>query len=271
MANPQLENGHIRIANEIAEALMKTNLSSYQSRILWAIWRKTWGWRKKEDWISISQLCRMTGIHKANASRTKKELLERNMIVINSDNKIMFNKNWETWKLSNQITQKKGKKVINPDNAVIDSDNKSLSDQTYTKEKKTTYTKEKVEHPRQLSNQITKEKTEHPKWKFKKNVPLPEKMYLTPAMIQYAKNKGIHNEATIRDEFEAFCINHRKRGTKWKDWDAAWQYWVRKALEINPGINKPVRVECPRCYQQFSTKEIKAGCCPACGYQLQKT
>jgi len=33
-ANPQAEDGHIDIANEIAEALMKVNLSAYESRIL---------------------------------------------------------------------------------------------------------------------------------------------------------------------------------------------------------------------------------------------
>jgi phage replication O-like protein O len=46
MANPQRENGHIDIANEIAEALARTNLSAYQMRVMWAIWRKTWGWQK---------------------------------------------------------------------------------------------------------------------------------------------------------------------------------------------------------------------------------
>ena len=43
MANPQSENGHIDIANEIGEALSRINFSAYESRILWVIWRKTYG------------------------------------------------------------------------------------------------------------------------------------------------------------------------------------------------------------------------------------
>jgi len=54
MANPQPEDGHIDIANEIAEKLARTQLSGTEHKIIWAIWRKTWGWHKKEDRISLS-------------------------------------------------------------------------------------------------------------------------------------------------------------------------------------------------------------------------
>ena len=47
-ASPQLEDGYTRIANELIEALMRTNLSAYQSRVLWAIWRKTYGFNKRK-------------------------------------------------------------------------------------------------------------------------------------------------------------------------------------------------------------------------------
>lgn len=60
---------------------MQTNLSSYQYRVLWAIWRKTYGFHKKEDRISISQIVKMTNLHQAHVSRTIRELLIRNMVV----------------------------------------------------------------------------------------------------------------------------------------------------------------------------------------------
>jgi len=41
MANPQIENGYLKIAHEIAQALARVNLSAYESRVLWVIWRKT--------------------------------------------------------------------------------------------------------------------------------------------------------------------------------------------------------------------------------------
>ena len=105
--NPQSENGHVDIANEIVEVLAKTYLSSYESQVLWAIFRKTYGWHKKEDWISISQLVDMTGILKSNVSRTIKRLLGRNMIFKNGK-KLGFQKRYDRWqKLSKQITDKK--------------------------------------------------------------------------------------------------------------------------------------------------------------------
>jgi len=44
---PQVEDGFIRIANDISKSLAKTHLSSYQSRILWVIFVKTYGFQKK--------------------------------------------------------------------------------------------------------------------------------------------------------------------------------------------------------------------------------
>ena len=121
MANPQLENGYTKIANEILEALSKINLTSYQSRLLFVIFRKTYGFNKSEDWISNSQLVAETGLLKGNVSRTKKELIARK-IVISIDNKIKFNKDCSQWReLSNQIT------VIKRDNGVINSDKKVIS------------------------------------------------------------------------------------------------------------------------------------------------
>ena len=54
MANPQTENGHIKIANEIIEAITRTNLSAHESRVLWYIIRKTYGFNKKMDWMALS-------------------------------------------------------------------------------------------------------------------------------------------------------------------------------------------------------------------------
>ena len=107
MASPQLENGYIPIASEIAEALMKTNLSSYQYRLLWCIWRKTYGYKKNEDWISNSQLVELTGLKKQHVSRTKNELVERKMVT-STGNKVRFNKNYTQWReLPKKVTKKK--------------------------------------------------------------------------------------------------------------------------------------------------------------------
>ena len=107
MANPQKEDGFSPIANETLENLSKINLSSYQARILFVIFRKTYGYNKKEDWISNSQIVTSTGIHKAHVSRTKKELLMRKLVT-SIGNKVAFQKDSRLWcELPKQVTIKK--------------------------------------------------------------------------------------------------------------------------------------------------------------------
>jgi len=95
-ASPQVEDGHIRVAYEIAEAIMKTIFSAYQTRVLWVIWRKTYGWRKKVDHISVSQIVQMTGMNQGHVSRTLIELKKRN-IIKREGRKTSFNKNYLQW------------------------------------------------------------------------------------------------------------------------------------------------------------------------------
>lgn len=140
MPNPQIENGHLDVANEIVEALMTTQLSGYQSRVIWAIWRKTWAWHKKEDWISVSQLVQMTRLYKSHISRTVKELIERGIVTKNG-NKISFNKIYTQWKelpklVTNKIVTKNGNGVTKIGHKVtkIGGHKRNYTKETYTKE-----------------------------------------------------------------------------------------------------------------------------------------
>jgi len=107
MANPQKEDGHVEIANEIIEILAMTYLSSYESQVLWAIFRKTYGWNKKEDWITNTQISEITGIANSHVSRTMKKLIKRKIIIKNGK-KISFQKDYDIWeRLPKQVINKK--------------------------------------------------------------------------------------------------------------------------------------------------------------------
>ena len=80
MADVQRENGHLDIANELAEAFARHKFSTDEWRILWVVIRKTYGWQKKADMISLSQFATMTGMKAAHCCRALSRLVSRNVI-----------------------------------------------------------------------------------------------------------------------------------------------------------------------------------------------
>lgn len=112
MANPQKEDGFTAIANEIVEKLARTDLSGSELRVILIILRQTWGWRKKEDLISISQFARKTELHIRTVKRALRELTRKNIIfkrntsdkfIPTAVRKYKFNKDFDTWKTSDII------------------------------------------------------------------------------------------------------------------------------------------------------------------------
>ena len=107
MANPQAENGHTDIANEILESLYKITISPLEWRVLLFILRKTYGWHKKVDRISLSQFAKGIGIDRRIAHRTIKKLSSKQMIAViqTDDSQILsyeFEKDYSKWKLSSK-------------------------------------------------------------------------------------------------------------------------------------------------------------------------
>jgi phage replication O-like protein O len=98
--NVQVENGYTRIADELYEALMKWQLSSYEHRVLTFILRKTYGFQKKSDWISLSQFEENTGIQRSHICRALNLLLQQKIITKGGNrNKPMYSiqKNYKLW------------------------------------------------------------------------------------------------------------------------------------------------------------------------------
>ena len=103
MAKPQLENGHTKIANELVEALARHNLSAYEGRVLWCIFRKTYGWNKKTDRISYTQFATATGVDRRHIGRAINSLKSRNIIICNGTGYALeygIQKDYELWDLT---------------------------------------------------------------------------------------------------------------------------------------------------------------------------
>jgi phage replication O-like protein O len=96
MAKPQLEDGYTSIANELLEQIVRLHLSPNLWQVLFFIIRKTYGYHKKEDYITNSQIVEGTGIHKSHVSRSIKLLIKKK-IITRSGKFIGIQKDWEQW------------------------------------------------------------------------------------------------------------------------------------------------------------------------------
>jgi phage replication O-like protein O len=156
MDNIKLSNGYTKIANEILEKLSRTKMGGSSWMVLMAIFRKTYGYNKKKDWISYKQLEEITGLKKPNISRSIK-ILSKMGIVIKSDNGnkviIGISKNFKV--LSKRIT------VIKFDNQPLSNLQPTVikSDQKYGYTKETIQKKYNISKPK-IKNFPKRKKTD---------------------------------------------------------------------------------------------------------------
>lgn len=108
MANPQLEDGYTRVANEILEAMAKVKLSPTQYRILFIVWRYTYGFSRKSHHLSLSFLAEATGCDRRSLQRDLKRLIDWNILVEyaskKQSRKIGFNKRFSQWTVGETAT-----------------------------------------------------------------------------------------------------------------------------------------------------------------------
>jgi len=142
VVNPQKENGHIDIANEIADHLMQIRISGEEWQILWVIFRQTWGYcklkkgkpyksengfwvKKKIDAISQTQFEKFTRIKRRRVWSIVQRLLQKNLITKKDDSYICkygIQKDWTKWKLSPKkvtVTKKDDSDVTKKDDETV--------------------------------------------------------------------------------------------------------------------------------------------------------
>lgn len=99
--SPQLENGFARIANELLDAIIGFDFSKREQKVILCIIRKTYGFSKKVDDMTLTQIANATGLDLGNVSKTISELSHRN-ILLKQQGKYGYvlgiNKNYGIWK-----------------------------------------------------------------------------------------------------------------------------------------------------------------------------
>ncbi len=126
--NPQRENGHREIANDVFRELIKADLTGAELKVCMSVISHTWGFSKLSDAIPTQQIARETGLALRTVKQTVKLLKARRFIcsqpstrVIHGSpvNEYLFNKHWDTWlpraprrvSQSARVSQNAGKQV----------------------------------------------------------------------------------------------------------------------------------------------------------------
>ena len=99
---PQLENGYLRVANELFDAVLKFPFTKRQLLIVLAVIRKTYGYGKKSDDMSLSQIEEITGVARPHCSPTINDLAEMKVLLKRSGQYgqvIGLNKKYSEWEV----------------------------------------------------------------------------------------------------------------------------------------------------------------------------
>lgn len=78
--SPQLEDGHLRIANELNDVIWLKPFNHRQHKVVFAIIRKTYGYGKKEDDMSASQIGSLCGLSRTHVTSTLNQLEKMKVI-----------------------------------------------------------------------------------------------------------------------------------------------------------------------------------------------
>ena len=144
MANPQPDE-FTRISNELLEQLCKTKINGEAMQIFLVILRKTYGFNKKSEKISLNYFSELTNIPTSNCSRSIKKLENMNIIsVIRNEyiSEYSIQKDYEKWQLlsktivSEPTIKYDSESTINADSNTINPDSETTINADRYKRKK---------------------------------------------------------------------------------------------------------------------------------------
>lgn len=102
--NPQRDNGHRRINNEIWAALVRAGLPGSVYQIVMHVIDRSWGYDQLEATIGYSQFHKATGLSRWGIAKAIKMAEEKRLLVIKhgsttgrEPSRYLFNKHYDTW------------------------------------------------------------------------------------------------------------------------------------------------------------------------------
>ena len=101
-ANPQLENGYTRIANELFEAIIEYPFTCAELRIILLVIRRTYGWKTTKSFISYGSVARKLKMDIRYVKRRINKLILDSVLFKDKTewkNRIGLNKEYTSWQL----------------------------------------------------------------------------------------------------------------------------------------------------------------------------
>ncbi|MGM7637587.1 replication protein [Bacillus sp. Hm123] len=95
--------GFAKIDNRIIEEMAKRKFNGTQYRILFAVWRNTYGWQRETHDLSLGFIAEATGIERSRVKKDLNKLIEFKVINVvqeasfNKSRVIAFNENFDEW------------------------------------------------------------------------------------------------------------------------------------------------------------------------------
>jgi phage replication O-like protein O len=238
-ANPQTEDGHLRLANELVEALARTPFDSMESQIIWTIFRQTYGWAKKEDAISLSQFEEKTQRKRKTICEAIKRLQDRCIINVrqqkdgkrNLPSIYGINKHYDKWVVS-PTTLPKGSVAENTNSSVVHNtrvvspttlpdQSRVVSSTTPTIESKEINTKDNIKY-----NDTDRRLTDFLDGKVRERYPwIKEKRSTKKQEEEYLECNKLHRIDGIPYEMIEFIAN-------WSQEDEFWKQNIRSMTKL---------------------------------------
>lgn len=94
----EIEDGYTRLANALYDELIGADLTKNQSKVAHAICRKTYGFGKKMDRVSDSQISQLTRLPRQKVNKAKNELIAMK-VILREGSQIGPNKNIDEWQI----------------------------------------------------------------------------------------------------------------------------------------------------------------------------
>ena len=229
MADPQLQNGYTKIANELLEALCRLNISGNEMRILLYIIRRTYGFNRSYAEMPLSEISAAVGIRKNHVSEVLNRLSAKNIIELHSNRgikpqTISIVKNYEKWAVESCTVLPFPKTGTVPENR--NSTVPEIGNHTVPENRNSTVP--------EIGNHTFKEKFKEKKERGKERTPHGRygNVYLSDDEIN--KLNQDYGKEHIRDYIQRVDSHVQSTGKPYNDYDATIRKWL-----VQDGVKPP--------------------------------